>query len=296
MSSASLVLLTCAAMVAFAGNSLLCRFALKETEIDAATFTTIRLVSGAITLWLLVQFQKEKKSGQGTWLSALALFAYAAGFSFAYVSLPTATGALLLFGAVQATMIGYGIWSGERLRVLQFVGLFLALGGLVGLVLPGLQAPPMLGSGLMLGAGIAWGIYSLRGRGAGDPTKVTAGNFLLAVPFTLGLSLVMLRQANLDLVGVGYAVASGALASGVGYAIWYTTLPNLKATIAATVQLSVPVLAAMGGVIFLGEKITIRVVLASCAILGGIALVILNKPKEAERKQNAAESSNSGGS
>ena len=270
-------LLTALAMVAFAGNSLLCRIALKDTTIDAASFTAIRLLSGAVMLWLVVRLRGNAASGAGNWPSALALFAYAAGFSFAYLSLSAATGALLLFGAVQATMISHGLWRGEHLRRPQLAGLVLALGGLVGLMLPGLSAPPLLGSLLMLGAGMAWGVYSLRGRGAGEATRVTAGNFLRAVPMAATLSVLMLGRVSLDTAGIGYAVASGALASGLGYAIWYTALPALKATKAATVQLSVPVIAALGGVVFLGEVITLRLALASMAILGGIALVILEK-------------------
>ncbi len=272
-----IIALTTLAMIAFAGNSLLCRAALEHTSIDAASFTTIRLISGAVMLWLVVRIRRGTRTGGGNWVSAFALFAYAAGFSFAYVSLPAATGALLLFGAVQATMIGHGIWTGERLRRLQLVGLMLAFGGLVGLLLPGLSAPPLYGSILMLGAGVAWGIYSLRGKGAGDPTRVTAGNFLRAVPIAAALSLLMLNGTSLDNAGFWYAVSSGALASGMGYAIWYTALPELKATNAATVQLSVPIIAALGGIAFLGEPITLRLVLASVAILGGIALVILEK-------------------
>jgi len=225
-------------------------------------------------LWLMVRLFRAAQTGQGNWLSASALFAYAAGFSFAYVSLPASAGALLLFGAVQATMISYGVWKGERLHGQQLVGMVFAFGGLVGLLLPGLTAPPLAGSMLMLGAGVAWGIYSLRGKGSGDPTRVTAGNFLRAVPFAAALSLVTSNGVTLDNAGVGYAVASGALASGLGYAIWYSVLPALKATNAATVQLSVPVIAALGGILFLGEAITLRLVLASIAILGGIALVI----------------------
>lgn len=280
MSSTRSIALTSLAMIAFAGNSLLCRFALKHTEIDAASFTTVRLAAGALTLWLIVRMSNGRRNGAGNWLSAFALFAYAAAFSFAYVSLPTATGALLLFGAVQATMISHGIWKGERLLPPQIFGLALAFGGLVGLLLPGLSAPPLLGAALMLGAGVAWGIYSLRGRGAGDPTRVTGGNFLRAVPISVGLSVWMASGTSLDSAGFWYAVASGALASGVGYAIWYTALPALKATHAATVQLSVPVIAALGGVILLGEPITLRLTLASAAILGGIALVIREKSRE----------------
>jgi drug/metabolite transporter (DMT)-like permease len=208
------------------------------------------------------------------------LFVYAAAFSFAYVSLPAATGALLLFGAVQATMIGHGMWAGERLLGPQLVGLVLALAGLVSLLLPGLSAPPLSGSLLMLGAGVAWGVYSLRGRGASDPTRVTAGNFLRAVPLAAALSGLMHGGASLDSAGVWYAVASGALASGIGYAMWYSVVPALKAINAAIVQLGVPVIAALGGVAFLDEPVTLRLVLASVAVLGGIALVILEKRNE----------------
>ncbi len=279
MSYARVTVLTSLAMIAFAGNSLLCRAALKHTSIDAASFATIRLISGAMMLWLVVRMGRGTQVGTGNWLSAFALFAYAAGFSFAYISLPAATGALLLFGAVQATMIGHGIWAGERLLILQWVGLLLAVAGLVGLLLPGLSAPPVFGSLLMLGAGVAWGVYSLRGKGAGDPTRVTAGNFLRAVPVTAALSLLMHDSASLDSAGFLYAVSSGALASGIGYAIWYTALPALKAAKAATVQLSVPVIAALGGIAFLGEPLTLRLLLSSIAILGGIALVIVEKQR-----------------
>jgi drug/metabolite transporter (DMT)-like permease len=277
MSYTRTILLTSLAMLAFASNSLLCRVALKHTGIDAASFTTIRLISGAIMLWLVVKMRRGTQTGGGNWLSAFALFAYAAGFSFAYMSLPAATGALLLFGAVQVTMIGYGVWSGERLRGLQLVGLMLAFGGLVGLLLPGISAPSLYGSIMMLGAGTAWGVYSLRGRGAGDPTRVTAGNFMRAIPMAAVLSILMLDRASWNNMGFWYAIASGALASGIGYAIWYTALPGLKATNAATVQLSVPVIAALGGIIFLGEPISLRLGFASIAILGGIAMVILEK-------------------
>ena len=277
MSKLRIVGLVALAMIAFAGNSLLCRLALKHTTIDAASFTTIRLLSGAVMLWLVVRMRGGTRAGAGNWLSALALFAYAAGFSYAYLSLSAASGALLLFGAVQATMISHSLWQGERPRWQQVVGLVLAFGGLVGLLLPGLSAPPLQGAVLMLGAGVAWGIYSLRGRGAGDATRVTAGNFLRAVPIAAALSLLMMGGTALDKAGLLYAIASGALASGLGYAIWYTALPALKATNAATIQLSVPVIAAVGGVIFLGEAITLRLALASMAILGGIALVILER-------------------
>lgn len=270
-------------MLAFAGNSVLCRVALAQTGIDPASFTSIRLASGAVVLWLVVRLTRRGQSGGGNWRSALALFGYAACFSFAYVSLTAATGALLLFGAVQATMIGHGLRAGERFTRWQVAGLVLALGGLVGLLLPGLAAPPLGGALLMMAAGVAWGVYSLRGKGAGDPTRVTAGNFLRAVPLALGLSLLMLAlgDTRVDAAGVWLAVLSGAGASAIGYAIWYTALPALKATSAATVQLSVPVLATLGGILWLGEAVSPRLVLASVAILGGIALVILEKKKAA---------------
>lgn len=272
------------AMIAFAGNSLLCRIALTQTGIDAASFTSIRLVSGAAVLWAIAVLFRGDRSGRGSWLSAFALFAYAAGFSFAYISLTAATGALLLFGSVQATMIGHGLWAGERFHKQQLVGLALALGGLIGLLLPGLSAPPLAGALLMMMAGIAWGVYSVRGKGAGDPIRVTAGNFLRAALFTALLSVLSISSFNLDGAGIGYAMASGAITSGLGYAIWYAVVPALKATNAATIQLSVPVLAALGGIIILGESISLRLVLASLAILGGIALVIENRAHRSNTK------------
>jgi drug/metabolite transporter (DMT)-like permease len=250
--------------------------ALKNTAIDAGSFTSIRLVSGAVVLWLIVRARGLPNGLKGSWLSALALFVYAAGFSYAYVKLPAAAGALILFGAVQATMIGYGLWSGERMRGVQVAGLCAAFAGLVSLLLPGLSAPPLVSSALMIAAGVAWGIYSLRGKGSGYPTAATAGNFLRAVPFTAVLYMVVVADASLDRAGAWYAVLSGGLASGVGYAIWYAALPGLKATNAATLQLCVPVIAAAGGVIFLGEAVTLRLLLSSAGILGGIALVTIS--------------------
>jgi drug/metabolite transporter (DMT)-like permease len=271
--------LTAFALIGFAANSLLCRAALAHGGIDAASFTTVRVLSGAIVLWLLAAPRRARAGGAGggDWLSALALFAYAAGFSFAYVQLPAATGALLLFGAVQATMIGWGLAKGERLRAAQVAGLVVACGGLVGLLLPGLSAPPLAGAALMIAAGIAWGAYSLRGRRAADPLRATAGNFLRAAPLALLASAWFARDAHADAAGIGYAIASGALASGVGYAVWYAVLPSLRATTAASVQLCVPVIAAAGGILFLAEPLTPRLLAASVAILGGIALVVLRR-------------------
>ncbi len=268
------------AMIAFAANSLLCRMALKNTGIDAGSFTSIRIVSGAVVLWLIVCARGMAHGLKGSWRSALALFVYAAGFSFAYVNLPTAAGALVLFGAVQATMIGYGLWTGERMVGVQVAGLCAAFAGLVALLLPGLSAPPLFSSALMLAAGVAWGIYSLRGKGAGDPTVATAGNFLRAVPFAALLWAAMGTHVSLDRTGVWYAAVSGGLASGVGYALWYAALPGLKATNAAIMQLSVPVIAAVGGVMFLGEAITLRLLLSSAGILVGIGLVIMSRKEK----------------
>jgi drug/metabolite transporter (DMT)-like permease len=269
-----LALLVVLAMAAFAANSLLCRMALRDTAIDPASFTTIRIVSGAVVLWAIARLRDDTMTAAGSWGSAAALFGYAAAFSFAYVELSAAVGALVLFCAVQVTMIGWGLWSGERIGNVQAAGLSLAIGGLVGLLWPGLSAPPPGSAVLMLSAGIAWGIYSLRGRRAGDPTIATAGNFMRAVPLAVVLSLVTLRGASVDAAGVLYAIASGALASGLGYAIWYTALPGLTATKAATIQLSVPVIAAAAAVVLLDEVITLRLIVSSAAILGGIGLVV----------------------
>ena len=271
--------LTALALCAFAGNSLLCRLALSHTAIDAASFTTIRIVSGALMLLLIVQLRAGPKHSAGSWPSALALFVYAAGFSFAYVRLTAGTGALLLFGAVQATMITVGVVRGERLSALQSAGLLLAYGGLLFLVLPGLESPPLISAALMIAAGLAWGVYSLRGKGAGDPIAVTTGNFVRAVPMSLIVSAVSLPNRSFDTTGVLCAVASGAIASGLGYAVWYTALRDLRATTAATVQLSVPLIAAAGGVVLLSEQLTARLSVAAIAILGGVALVVLTRAR-----------------
>ena len=279
MSNFKTVTLTLLAMIAFAGNSLLCRLALKETAIDAASFTTVRMLAASLALGLLIGFRPSVYRSSGNWPSALALFAYAAGFSFAYIHLSAGTGALLLFGAVQATMIGVGIYKGERLAGLRLLGFTLAIGGLVILLLPGLSAPPLLSALSMVGAGIAWGIYSLRGKGVGSPIAATAGNFLRTLPLTACLSLLMFRQMSVDNAGLVYAALSGALTSGIGYAIWYQVLPSLRSTTAATVQLSVPMLAAVGGILLLGEPLSWRLLVASFAILVGILLVIHQKPR-----------------
>lgn len=275
------LLLTALAMLAFAGNSLLCRLALRETAIDAASFTAIRLASGALTLWLLLRLRTARQPMAGNWPGALALFAYAAAFSFAYLQLDTGVGALLLFGAVQLSMLLWGLWRGERLGLAASLGTALAAGGLLALLLPGASAPPLTAALLMLLAGIAWGGYSLLGRGQGDPLAVTAGNFLRAAPLALLLALALLPRLSGDGPGLFYAVLSGAVTSGVGYAIWYSALPGLRASQAATVQLSVPILAALGGALLLGEALTLRLLLSAGAVLGGIALVLGSRQRKA---------------
>ena len=275
------LLLTALAMLAFAGNSLLCRLALRETAIDAANFTAIRLASGALTLWLLLRLRTARQPMAGNWPGALALFAYAAAFSFAYLQLDTGVGALLLFGAVQLSMLLWGLWRGERLGLAASLGTALAAGGLLALLLPGASAPPLTAALLMLLAGIAWGGYSLLGRGQGDPLAVTAGNFLRAAPLALLLALALLPRLSGDGPGLFYALLSGAVTSGVGYAIWYSALPGLRASQAATVQLSVPILAALGGALLLGEALTLRLLLSAGAVLGGIALVLGSRQRKA---------------
>jgi drug/metabolite transporter (DMT)-like permease len=272
-----LPLLTALAMLAFASNSLLCRAALRDTDIDAATFTALRLASGALILAVILRARGQRPAAAGSWPMATMLAAYAAAFSFAYRDLTAATGALLLFGAVQLSMTGYGLWRGERLRGARLAGLSIAVAGLVALLLPGLAAPPPLAAALMLIAGAAWGAYSLLGRRAGDATAATAGNFLRAVPFAALLALTAIGRESADPLGALYAVLSGAVTSGLGYVLWYAALPWLRATTAATIQLSVPAIAALGGAVLLAEPITARVVLASAAILGGIALSIYSK-------------------
>jgi drug/metabolite transporter (DMT)-like permease len=270
-------LLTVLAMLAFASNSLLCRVALTETSIDAASFTSLRLASGALILLVILRLRGVGATAGGSWPMAAMLSAYAVFFSFAYRDLTAATGALLLFGGVQLTMMGYGLWAGERLRGAKLLGVAVAVAGLIGLLLPGLAAPPPHAALLMLAAGAAWGVYSLLGRGAGDPIAATGGNFLRAVPFAAVLALAATGHESVDNMGVLYAVLSGAVTSGLGYVLWYAALPALRATSAATIQLSVPAIAAIGGAVLLAEPITVRLLLSSVAILGGIALTIHKK-------------------
>jgi drug/metabolite transporter (DMT)-like permease len=272
-------LLTVVAMLAFAANSLLCRLALGDGQIDAASFTTVRVASGAITLvlFMLPRWRRGERKARFDWGAALMLFAYMIFFSFAYLSLSAGTGALLLFGSVQLTMLFAALRAGERFTPWSWTGLLLAVAGLVYLVSPGITAPDPLGAVFMIVAGLAWGLYSLVGRRAGNPLESTANNFILAAPMGIAVSLLFMADLQLSTRGLLLAVASGSIASGLGYVTWYAALRGLTSTRAATVQLSVPVIAAVGGVLMLAEPVTLRLVLASTATLGGIALVLLQR-------------------
>jgi len=283
-------LLTAVALVAFASNSILCRLALGAREIDAANFTLVRVAAGALTL-LLIRAATASKTPAATkaaatpnrtpapWISASLLFAYAEPFSFAYIQLSAGTGALILFASVQATMLIGAVKSGERFNWLEGLGLAVALAGLTYLVSPGLSAPSPLGSALMAIAGIAWGLYSLRGRGSSDPLGETTTNFVRAIPLAVLVSLIAIRGAHLSPRGALFAAASGAIASGLGYTIWFAALRGLTAIRAATVQLTVPVIAAGGGVLLLGESITARLTLSAALILGGVGLALAGRAR-----------------
>lgn len=271
------------ALTAFAANSVLCRLALGNDTVDAASFTTIRLLSGALTLAVLAGLFSEKPAAgtRNGWAAPVMLFSYAIAFSFAYRSLSTGTGALILFGMVQATMIFWGLRSGERPPLSAWIGFTISIAGLVYLVSPGLAAPAPVGTALMSVAGISWGIYSLIGRGSVNPLADTTRNFIRAAPFAIAVSVVDLKDAQLSREGVLYAVLSGAVASGVGYSVWYAVLKNLSSTRAAMLQLAVPPLAAIGGVVFLAEDLSIRLLVSSALILGGIALATQSRDRPA---------------
>ncbi|MCU0237840.1 MAG: DMT family transporter [Pyrinomonadaceae bacterium] len=269
------------ALVAFAFNSILCRLALGSEAIDVVSFTTIRLISGALTL-LIISLVVNKKTAdlkRGNWASAFFLFGYAICFSLAYLKLTTATGALILFGSVQLTMISVALIKGERPKILEWIGLIFAFGGLVYLMFPSLSAPPFFYSFLMILAGIAWGFYTLQGKRSENPLADTTGNFIRTVPLILLLAIPLLTQLQLSQKGIILAILSGAIASGIGYSVWYAALNYHTATRAAILQLSVPAIAAFGGVIFLSESLSIRLLLASSLILGGIGLAIIGRQK-----------------
>lgn len=284
MTPLRIIIITFLSLSAFAANSLITRYALEQTAIDEASFIMLRVVSGALFLWLFLAIKKDKNIVQGgTWSAAFALFIYAVSFTYGYGLIAAGTGALLLFGSVQITMTIAGYREGERLKVIQLVGFILALAGLVILMLPGISAPSFIGAFLMCISGIAWSIYTLQGRGASNPAASTAGNFIKAAPMAalLWLIVYLSTKNTIDLANTGviYALISGIVTSGIGYIIWYSVLPELKATQAAIVQLTVPLLVTLAGALLLNEVITLRIVLASMAILIGTMLVLSFKPR-----------------
>ncbi|GGF36105.1 hypothetical protein GCM10011321_28900 [Youhaiella tibetensis] len=279
---------TALAMIAFAANSVLARLALGARSIDALGYTGIRLAAGALTLLALHALRERRRGARptiaGNWSGAGALFGYAIAFSLAYLLLGAGNGALILFATVQLTMLGWGIMRGDLPGGIEWLGIAIAFGALVYLVSPGLVAPDPLGSLLMVLAGICWAIYSLLGRGSADPLADTAGNFVRTLPLALVLLVAGCLAAVPEPAGIAYAVASGALASGLGYALWYAALPHLARSRAAIVQLTVPAIAALGGVVLLGEALTPRLLIASVAILGGVALAVV----AGQRRKRAA--------
>jgi drug/metabolite transporter (DMT)-like permease len=281
-------ILTSLTLIAFAANSLLCRLALGGGLIDPVSFTTIRLASGALALIpisSLAVAAKMPTPTNGSWLSGFALFAYAGAFSLAYVSLSVGVGSLILFGSVQATMIGAALKSGETLRFSQWFGFVAAIGGFIYLVLPGISAPDPIGALLMCLAGIAWGVYSIRGKDVSAPIRMTAGNFLRAAPMALVISAVALSSLQLQMAGVLLALLSGTITSGLGYVLWYRVLKSITTTQASVAQLLTPALAAFGGVLFLSEQLSARLIIASALIVGGVAVIMLKRrPKEESKK------------
>ncbi|WP_299880830.1 DMT family transporter [uncultured Cocleimonas sp.] len=275
------ILLTVLALIAFAGNSVLCRLALNDDVIDAASFTSIRLLSGIIFLLILVAIRTkgEVNLKNGNWLSAVLLFLYAIAFSYSYISLDTGIGALILFGTVQVTMIMAGFLKGHRLTLIEWLGLFIAFSGLIVLLMPGASAPSLLGFGLMVISGIAWALYTLAGKGAKNPLLDTANNFLRTLPFVLLLTVLTFNNAQISNQGIFLAILSGSVTSGLGYAIWYSALAGLHVTQAAIIQLTVPIIAAIGGLLFSNEVITSKLIISSMLVLGGVLLVIVGKKK-----------------
>jgi len=283
------IILTSLTLTAFAANSVLCRLALGSESIDPVSFTSIRLIGGALALIPISRFAKEPRTAdqaKGSWRSAIALFTYAAAFSVAYLSLSTGTGALILFGSVQVTMLVAAFRSGERMRSVQWAGFGVAVVGLVYLVSPGISAPNPIGALLMCISGIAWGLYSISGRGVSAPIAMTSGNFLRAAPMAIVASALAFSQIHLEVSGIFLAFVSGVITSGLGYVLWYKTLPMLSTTQASIVQLIVPVLAALGGVAFVSEQVTVRLAIASALTLGGVSFSVLrnNHPPEGPNK------------
>lgn len=278
------ILLTILALLAFAGNSILCRYALKGAAIDASSFTTIRLISGAVFLVALVLFKNRGKFDwkSGSWSSSLFLFLYSVAFSFSYVSLNTGIGALILFGFVQLTMILVSLAQGNKLLIIEWTGLIIAFSGLALLLLPSATAPSLIGFILMAIAGISWGFYTLAGKGAQDPIMQTATNFLRTIPFVIVLLILSLNNITMTNEGILLAIVSGTVTSGLGYAIWYAAINGLSITQAAVLQLTVPIIAAFGGVLFTNEAITTDLIISSILVLGGILVVTLGKKYQRE--------------
>lgn len=272
-------LLTGLALVAFAANSVLCRYALEHNAIDASSFTSLRLLSGSLVLALMINVHRQpgQTRSKGSWIAGFMLFTYACAFSFAYLLLGAAMGALILFGAVQVTMILVSIFSGNRLHITEWLGISLAFAGFIYLVFPGLTAPPLSGFILMTLSGIAWAVYSLKGKQSSQALMDTAYNFLRTMPFVAILILLTYQSAHYSYQGIVLAILSGAVTSAIGYSIWYSALNGLSTTQAAVVQLLVPVITAIGGVLLLSEAITLRLTIAGALILGGILLVILGR-------------------
>ncbi|RTL52501.1 MAG: DMT family transporter [Bradyrhizobiaceae bacterium] len=272
-------LLTTIAMIGFAANSLLCRVALASHAIDPATFTTVRVVSASVLLAIAITMSGKRlpRLTATNWRPMLALLAYLLLFSFAYTQLGAGTGALLMFGAVQLTMFAVALWHGERLPALSWAALFVAVAGLIYLMLPGVTAPDTLSGLMMAGSGVAWGTFTLLARGFPDPIEANISNFVACLPIVALVNVAALTQFNVTAIGVGYAVLSGALASGVGYVAWYAALRGLARTQAAIVQLVAPILAAVGGTLFLCEPLTSRLLVSCIAVLGGVAVVVLQR-------------------
>ena len=266
-------------MIAFAANSVLCRLALAGEVIDAATFTNIRLISGIITLIIILQFyrNKSKSFDKGSWIAGMMLFLYAITFSFAYILIDTGTGALILFGAVQVTMLSWSILKGHRLQILELLGSIIALSGFLYLIFPGVSAPSSIGFILMTIAGVSWGIHTLLGHSSNNPLIETAYNFFRTIPLVIFIFILTFNSGHYSIEGILLAVLSGGMASGIGYAIWYYALRELTSVQAAVVQLFVPLLAAFGGVFFISEIITIRLFISALLIIGGIFLVVFKK-------------------
>ncbi len=288
-SLAKTTILTGLALIAFAANSVLCRLALGNEAIDAASFTVIRLLSGAIVLFLIIRFTQKNTelSTNGSWIASLMLFLYAITFSYAYISLDTGTGALILFGSVQITMILLSLISGTRLHYTEWAGVIIAFTGFVYLILPGVTTPSTVGFLLMAAAGVAWGIYTLKGRGSQNPLMDTAYNFFRTIPLVILLTIITISHANYSSEGVLLALLSGGITSGIGYTIWYIALGGLSATQAAVLQLLVPVIAALGGVLFVSETITVRLTISAAMVIGGILMVVLGKYYFTQHKSDA---------